>query len=49
MLTQIVLICMRFLLSPEQGFQPSHTYRLRVVQGQGKSEKILAEGEFHLE
>jgi hypothetical protein len=40
---------MRFLLSPEQGFQPSHSYVLRVVQGQGKSEKILAEGEFHLE
>jgi hypothetical protein len=40
---------MRFLLSPEQGFQPSHSYLLRVVQGQGKSEKILAEGEFHLE
>jgi len=39
----------RFLLSPEQGFQPSHTYLLRVVQGQGNSEKILAEGEFHLE
>ena len=40
---------MRFLLSPEQGFQPSHSYLLRVVQGQGKSEKILAEGLFHLE
>ncbi|HEY5283859.1 MAG TPA: hypothetical protein VIM14_13790 [Polyangia bacterium] len=40
---------MRFLLSPEQGFQPSHSYVLRVVQGQGKSEELLAEGEFHLE
>jgi hypothetical protein len=40
---------MRFLLSPEQGFQASHTYLLRVIQGQDKSEKILAEGEFHLE
>ena len=40
---------MRFLLSPEQGFRPSHSYLLRVVQGQGKTEKILAEGEFHLE
>jgi hypothetical protein len=40
---------MRFLLSPEQGFQPSRSYLLRVVQGQGKTEKILAEGEFHLE
>lgn len=40
---------MRFLLLPEQGFQPSHSYLLRVVQGQGKSEKVLAQGEFHLE
>jgi hypothetical protein len=40
---------MRFLLPPELGFQPSHSYLLRVVQGQGRSEKILAEGEFHLE
>ena len=40
---------MRFLLSPEQGFIPSHDYLLRVVQAQDKSEKILAEGEFHLE
>jgi hypothetical protein len=40
---------MRFLLSPEQGFKPSHNYLLRVVQGQGKSEKILAEGQVHLE
>jgi hypothetical protein len=40
---------MRFLLSPEQGFEPSHSYLLRVVQGEGKPEKILAEGEFHLE
>ncbi len=40
---------MRFLLSPEQGFQPSHDYLLRVVQGHGKSEKILAEGELRLE
>jgi hypothetical protein len=40
---------MRLLLSPEQGFQPSHSYLLQVVQGQGKPEKILAEGEFHLE
>jgi hypothetical protein len=40
---------MRFVLSPEEGFQPSHSYMLRVVQGEGKSEKILAQGEFHLE
>ena len=40
---------MRFLLSPEQEFRPSHSYLLRVVQGQGKAERILAEGEFHLE
>jgi hypothetical protein len=40
---------MRFLLTTEQGFQPSHSYVLRVVQRQDKTEKILAEGEFHLE
>ena len=40
---------MRFLLTVEQGFRPSHSYVLRVVQGQAKTEKILAEGEFHLE
>jgi hypothetical protein len=40
---------MRFLLSPEQGFKPSHNYLLRVAQGQDKSARILAEGEFHLE
>jgi hypothetical protein len=40
---------MRFLLTPEQGFRPSHSYVLRVVQGRDKAEKILAEGEFHLE
>ena len=40
---------MRFSLSPEQGFVSSHSYQVRVVQGQGKAEKILAEGEFRLE
>ena len=40
---------LRFSLSPEQGFQPSHDYRLRVVQGEGKAQRILAEGDFHLE
>jgi hypothetical protein len=40
---------MRFVLSPEQGFVPSHSYLLRVIQGQDKSEKILVRGEFHLE
>jgi len=40
---------MRFLITPEQGFRPSHSYVLRVVQGRDKAEKILAEGEFHLE
>jgi hypothetical protein len=40
---------LRFLLSPDQGFRASHSYRLRVVQQQGKAERILAEGEFHLE
>ena len=40
---------MRFLLTVEQGFRPSHSYVLRVVQGQAKTEKILSAGEFHLE
>jgi hypothetical protein len=40
---------MRFLLSPEDGFEPSHTYLLRVVQTKSTSERILAEGVFHLE
>jgi hypothetical protein len=40
---------LRFSLSPEQGFQPSRDYRLRIVQGEGKAQRILAEGDFHLE
>jgi len=40
---------MRFLLSPELGFRPSHTYLLRMVQGRGTSERILAQGELRLE
>jgi hypothetical protein len=40
---------LRFSLSPDQGFQPSHDYRLRIVQGEGKAQRILAEGDFHLE
>jgi hypothetical protein len=40
---------MRFALSPDEGFDPSHSYRVRVLQHQGKAEKLLAQGEFHLE
>ena len=40
---------MRFLLAPEDGFEPSHTYLVRVVQAKSKWERILAEGIFHLE
>jgi hypothetical protein len=40
---------MRFLLSPEDGFEPSHTYVLRVVQVQGVRDRVLAEGYVHLE
>jgi hypothetical protein len=40
---------MRFLLAPEDGFEPSHTYLVRVVQAKSKWERILAEGGFHLE
>ena len=40
---------LRFLLSPDQGFRSSHSYLLRVVQQQGKAQRVLAEGELHLE
>jgi hypothetical protein len=40
---------MRFVLTPEDGFEPSHTYLVRVVQTNSNSERILAEGDFHLE
>ena len=40
---------MRFVFSAEDGFQPRHTYLVRVVQGVGADEKILAEGNFLLE
>jgi hypothetical protein len=40
---------MSFLLSPEDGFEPSHTYLLRVVQVQGVRDRVLAEGIVHLE
>ena len=40
---------MRLVLAAEEGFQPRHTYLVRVVQGIGASEKILAEGNVLLE
>ena len=40
---------MRFLLTSEEGFEPSHTYLLRVVQVEGARDRILAEGTVHLE
>jgi len=40
---------MRFLLSPVDGFEPSHTYLVRVVQTQGVRDRVLAEGNVHLE
>jgi hypothetical protein len=40
---------MRFALSPDQGFDPSHSYRVRVLQHQRQGTKLLAEGELHLE
>jgi hypothetical protein len=40
---------MHFLLTPEDGFEASHTYLARVVQTKAKSERVLAEGVFHLE
>jgi hypothetical protein len=39
----------RFLLSPEDGFQTSHTYVVRVVQVHGTRDRVLAEGDVHLE
>jgi hypothetical protein len=42
-------IGMRFVLSAEDGFLPRHTYLVRMVQGVGKREKVLAEGNFLLE
>ncbi len=40
---------MRLVFSAEDGFQPRHTYLVRVVQGIGSDEKTLAEGNFLLE
>ena len=40
---------LRFLFSTEDGFLPRHTYLVRLVQGVGANEKILAEGNFLLE
>jgi hypothetical protein len=40
---------MRFLMSPDDGFEPSHTYTLRVVQQIGDKVLALAEGDVHLE
>ena len=40
---------MRFVLLPDQGYKPSHTYLIRVVQTGGKAERILAQGELRLE
>lgn len=40
---------MRFLLSPEDGFEVSHTYLVQVVEVQGARDRVLAEGDVHLE
>jgi hypothetical protein len=40
---------MRVLLSPEDEFEPSHTYLVRVAQGDGRTVRVLAEGDVHLE
>lgn len=40
---------MRFLLSPADGFEPSHTYLVRVVQENGQAVHALADGVVHLE
>ncbi len=40
---------MRFAFSADDGFQAHHTYLVRIAQGVGASEKILAEGNVLLE
>jgi hypothetical protein len=40
---------MNIVLSAEDGFLPRHTYLVRMVQGVGAHEKVLAEGNFLLE
>ena len=40
---------MRFVFAAEDGFKAKHTYQVRVVQGLGANEKLLAEGNFLLE
>ncbi|HEY5283004.1 MAG TPA: hypothetical protein VIM14_09460 [Polyangia bacterium] len=40
---------MRLVFSAEDGFLPHHTYLIRMVQGDGADEKVLAEGNFMLE
>jgi hypothetical protein len=40
---------MRLAMSSADGFLPRHTYLVRMVQGVGAHEKILAEGNFLLE
>jgi hypothetical protein len=40
---------LRLVLSSEDGFRARHTYLVRVVQGTGTREKVLAEGNFLLE
>jgi hypothetical protein len=39
----------RLALSSEDGFLPQHTYLVRIVQGAGAQERVLAEGNFLLE
>lgn len=40
---------MRVALSPDEGFMPAHSYRVRVLQHQGKTTKLLAQGQFQLD
>jgi hypothetical protein len=40
---------LRLVFSAEEGFEPRHTYLVRIVQGTGSAEKILAEGNVLLE
>ena len=39
---------MRVTLPPNEGFDPWHSYRVRILQRQGKTRRLLAEGRLHL-
>lgn len=42
-------IAARLVLSPDDGFRPNHTYRIRIMQLVGGKEILLAEGDVRLQ